>query len=62
MGWFLGPPATLSLLESNGHKGYDIGSLPRLPYTLLRPDSERQPTRFEPHPPRALLLKRLRTY
>jgi hypothetical protein len=29
---------------------------------FLRPDSERQPTGYDPHPPGPLVLKRLRTY
>jgi hypothetical protein len=29
--------AALALLENNGEAGYDIGSLPGLPYRVLRP-------------------------
>jgi hypothetical protein len=45
---------TLSLLENNGEGGYDTGSLPGLPYVLLRPvpDAWPGPSRWEPHPAR----------
>ncbi len=51
---------TLSLLENNGEGGYDTGSLPGLPYVLLRPipDAWPGPSRWEPHPARPLVLKR----
>jgi hypothetical protein len=49
----------LELLEHNGDGKYDVGTLPGLPYTIIRPEP-RQPTAFDPHPPRPLVLQRLR--
>jgi hypothetical protein len=52
----------LSLLESNGEAGYDTGALPGLPYVLHRPipDNWGGPSRLQPHPPRLVMIKRLR--
>jgi hypothetical protein len=54
-------PAALSLLENNGDGQYDAGQLPGLPYKVQRPDPP-QPTAFDRHPPRPLVLTSLRAY
>jgi hypothetical protein len=51
----------LEMLENNGAGNYDTGMLPGLPYKIIRADPP-QPTAFDPHPPRPLVLERLRIY
>ena len=40
------------------------GALPGLPYVLHRPipDNWGRPSRLQPHPPRLVMIKRLRAY
>jgi hypothetical protein len=49
-------------LESNGDGPHDTGALPGLPHKIVQLDPDRPSTRWEPHPPRPWMLKRLRLY
>jgi hypothetical protein len=55
--------AALEVLELNGEAGgFDTGSLPGLPYRIVRPDSRLPPTLLNPKPPTPVVLEDLRPY
>jgi hypothetical protein len=55
--------AALEALEVNGEAGgFDSGSLPGLPYRIVRPESRLPPTLLNPKPPTPVVLEDLRPY
>jgi hypothetical protein len=45
------------MLEVNGSPtGYDVGTVPGLPYKVVRPESRLQRSQLNPNPPRGIVL------